>query len=109
MHIHFKSYPLFSVGNEFGKSYSIFFSLLQPKYHGEKCRRSPLGLGRDDPPSLSEVNGCAALFHMGAEGYLAETWAAALPSCSQGAAAAQRLQARRLLNCFLRGSDIKST
>lgn len=56
-----------------------FFSLLQPKYLEEKCRHSPLGLGRDDPSSLSKVNGCAALFQVGAEGYLGEAWAAALP------------------------------
>lgn len=87
------------------------FSLLQPKYCKEKSRHSPLALGRAVSSSLPKVNGCAALFQMGAEGYLGGTWAAALHSTVllRGTAAAQRPQARRLLNCFLRGSDIKST
>lgn len=37
MHIHFKSYPLFSVGNEFGKSYSIFFHCYSPNTMGRNA------------------------------------------------------------------------
>lgn len=89
VHIHFQSSRLFYVGNQFGKSYP-FFSLLQPKYCKEKRRHSPLALGRAVPSSLPKVNGCAALFQMGAEGYLGGTWAAALP-CTALCCSGERL------------------